>query len=233
MSAFFSWILLVGAMGDIIRLVIADDHPMVRRALAETLAKVLGATASVAEAGSVTEAAALLDDGRTDLLLLDIDMPGMEGLRGLTALRAKYPAVPVLVVSANEDPLIVRQAVNLGASGFLPKSSPISAIGEAVTAILKGDVWLPASISESDAGQRRLETGARIVGLTPQQRRVLELLSEGKLNKQIAFALDVKEATVKAHLSQIFKKLRVRSRTQAVIVARRVYANGRKGPNRS
>lgn len=233
MTAVSSWIIVVGAMGDVIRLVIADDHPMVRRALAETLAKVLGTTAFITEVGSVTEAAAALGDQRTDLLLLDIDMPGMDGLRGLTGLRAKYPAVPILVVSANEDPSIVRQVVDLGASGFLPKSSPVSAIGEAVTAILRGDVWLPAAISEPHAGRGGLETGARVIGLTPQQRRVLELLSEGKLNKQIAFELDVTEATVKAHLSQIFKKLRVRSRTQALIAARRVYANGRKGPTRS
>jgi DNA-binding NarL/FixJ family response regulator len=231
MTAVSSWIIVVGEMGDVIRLVIADDHPMVRRALAETLTKVLGTTTSITEVGSVTEAAAALDEQRTDLLLLDIDMPGMDGLRGVTGLRAKYPAVPILVVSANEDPSIVRQVVDLGASGFLPKSSPVSAIGEAVTAILRGDVWLPAS--EPYAGRGRLETGARVIGLTPQQRRVLELLSEGKLNKQIAFELDVTEATVKAHLSQIFKKLGVRSRTQALIAARRVYANARKGPNRS
>jgi DNA-binding NarL/FixJ family response regulator len=225
--------LVIGTMRELTRVVIADDHPMVRRALAETLAKALGTAASIAEVGSVTEASAALDEQRTDLLLLDLNMPGMDGLRGIAELRAKYPAVPVLVVSANEDPSIVRQVIDLGASGFLPKSAPVSAIGEAVTAILSGELWLPAAISQAYARRERGETSARVMGLTPQQRRVFELLAQGKLNKQIAFELNVTEATVKAHLSQIFKKLGVRSRTQALIAAQRVNAKGRRGRTRS
>ncbi len=210
-------------MVGVIRIVIADDHPMVRRALAESLGQALGTAPRIAEVGSLPEAQAALNRGKTDLLLLDINMPGMDGLLGLALLRANYPAVPVLVVSADEDPSIMRQAIDFGASGFLPKSAPVGAIGEAVNAILTGDVWLPQPPGEAEPEEREADLGARVNELTLQQRRVLLLLSEGKANKQIAFELKVTEATIKAHLSQIFKKLGVRSRTQAVIAARRLH----------
>jgi len=195
---------------------------MVRRALGESLNRVLGAGSTISEVGSLPEATAALDRGGTDLLLLDLQMPGMNGLSSLAALRAAYPAVPILVVSATEDPLIMREVLEFGASGFLPKSAPVGDIGDAVGVILGGGIWLPDAASEDglDAGDSDL--AARVAELTPQQRRVLMLLTEGKPNKQIAFDLAVTEATVKAHLSQIFRKLGVRSRTQAVITARRL-----------
>jgi DNA-binding NarL/FixJ family response regulator len=194
---------------------------MVRRALAESLDRVLTA-AEIAEVGSLAEATAALDHGVTDLLLLDLQMPGMNGLASLSGLRSAYPAVPILVVSANEDPLIMREVLEFGASGFLPKSSPVAEIGAAVAAILAGGIWLPEAASAAYLDESESELEARIAELTPQQRRVLMLLTEGKPNKQIAFELAVTEATVKAHLSQIFRKLGVRSRTQAVITARRL-----------
>jgi DNA-binding NarL/FixJ family response regulator len=194
---------------------------MVRRALAESLDRVLTG-AEIAEVGSLAEAAAALDHCVTDLLLLDLQMPGMNGLASLSGLRSAYPAVPILVVSANEDPLIMREVLEFGASGFLPKSSPVAQIGAAVAAILAGGVWLPEAASAAYLDESESELEARIGELTPQQRRVLMLLTDGKPNKQIAFELAVTEATVKAHLSQIFRKLGVRSRTQAVITARRL-----------
>jgi len=194
---------------------------MVRRALAESLGRVL-AGAEIAEVGSLAEATAALDDGVTDLLLLDLQMPGMNGLASLAGLRGAYPAVPVLVVSANEDPLIMREVLEFGASGFLPKSTPVAEIGAAVAAILAGGIWLPEAAAAAYLDESDSELAARVAELTPQQRRVLMLLTEGKPNKQIAFELAVTEATVKAHLSQIFRKLGVRSRTQAVITARRL-----------
>ena len=208
-------------MAHSIRVVIADDHPLVRRALAESLDRVLTG-AEITEVGSLGEAAVALDRGGTDLLLLDLQMPGMNGLASLAALRASYPAVPILVVSANQDPLIMREVLEFGASGFLPKSTPVAEIGAAVEAILAGGIWLPEAASEADLDESDSELAARIAELTRQQRRVLMLLSDGKPNKQIAFELAVTEATVKAHLSQIFRKLGVRSRTQAVITARRL-----------
>ncbi len=203
------------------RVVIADDHPMVRRALGESLGRVLS-EADITEVGSLAETAAALDRGNTDLLLLDLQMPGMTGLASLAALRSAYPAVPILVVSANEDPLIMREVVEFGVSGYLPKSTPVAEIGAAVAAILAGGIWLPEAASAAYLDESESDLGSRIAELTPQQRRVLMLLTEGKPNKQIAFDLAVTEATVKAHLSQIFRKLGVKSRTQAVISARRL-----------
>jgi DNA-binding NarL/FixJ family response regulator len=204
------------------RVVIADDHPMVRRALGESLNRVLGAGSTISEVGSLPEATAALDRGGTDLLLLDLQMPGMNGLSSLAALRAAYPAVPILVVSATEDPLIMREVLEFGASGFLPKSAPVGDIGDAVGVILGGGIWLPNAAREDSLDASDSDLAARVAELTPQQRRVLMLLTEGKPNKQIDFDLAVTEATVKAHLSQIFRKLGVRSRTQAVITARRL-----------
>lgn len=194
---------------------------MVRRALAEALGQVLGAGCRVTEAGSLSAARLALAATDIDLLLLDLNMPGMNGALGLAGLRADFPAVPILVVSASEDPSTIRQVIEFGASGFLPKSAPVGAIGEAVRAVLAGDLWLPASAHEPQPAADA-EIVARVAELTPQQRRVLDLLSDGKFNKQIAFELSVTEATIKAHLSQIFRKLGVHSRTQAVIVARRL-----------
>ena len=203
------------------RVVIADDHPMVRRALAESLDRALTG-AEIAEVGSLSEATAALGRGNIDLLLLDLHMPGTNGLASLAAIRSAHPAVPILVVSANQDPLIMREAIELGASGFLPKSTPVGEIGAVVAAILAGGIWLPEAASAAYLDESDTDLGARIADLTLQQRRVLMLLTEGKSNKQIAFELAVTEATVKAHLSQIFRKLGVKSRTQAVISARRL-----------
>ena len=208
-------------MAHATRVVIADDHPLVRRALAESLDRILTG-AEIAEVGSLPEATAALDAGNTDLLLLDLQMPGMNGLASLTGLRSAYPAVPILVVSANEDPLVMREVIEFGASGFLPKSTPVAEIGAAVAAILAGGIWLPEAASAAYLDESESQLAQGIAELTPQQRRVLMLLTEGKPNKQIAFELAVTEATVKAHLSQIFRKLGVRSRTQAVISARRL-----------
>lgn len=204
---------------------------MVRRALAEALSQVLGPGCRVTEAGSLSAARQVLAAGDIDLLLLDLDMPGMNGAFGLTVLRADFPAVPILVVSAIEDASTIRHVIELGASGFLPKSAPVGAIGEAVRAVLAGDLWLPAAAEEPQAAPDA-EIAARVAELTPQQRRVLELLSDGKFNKQIAFELQVTEATVKAHLSQIFRKLGVHSRTQAVILAQRLSPTLRRKPTR-
>lgn len=208
-------------MAQPIRVVIADDHPMVRRALAESLDRALTG-AEIAEVGSLAEVTAILDHGNIDLLLLDLQMPGMNGLASLAALRSAHPAVPILVVSANQDPLIMRQVIEFGASGFLPKSTPVGEIGAAVTAILAGGIWLPEAAGAAYLDESDTDFAGRISELTPQQRRVLMLLTDGKSNKQIAFELAVTEATVKAHLSQIFRKLGVKSRTQAVISARRL-----------
>jgi DNA-binding NarL/FixJ family response regulator len=205
------------------RFLIADDHPLFRDALRQIVAaRYVGST--IDGAGTFDEVLARLraeDD--VDLLLLDLTMPGMHHFSGLMFLRAQYPGVPVVVVSANEDVGTIRQAIGFGASGYIPKSLAIDIIAEAIAAVLCGSLWTPPDVdlrihSEAD------DIIARLVTLTPQQVRVLMMLSEGLLNKQIAYALDVSEATVKAHVSAILQKLGVDSRTQAVVAATRIEA---------
>ena len=205
------------------RLVIADDHPLFRGALREAVSGVFD-KAEISEAGSFDEIAKLLDKGgEVDLILLDLSMPGVRGFSGLMYLRAQYPSVPIVVVSANDDPAVIRRCMDFGASGFIPKTLGIEAMRSAIVRVLKGGVWTPPDVdlsAGSDADAAALM--GRLATLTPQQVRVLMMLSEGLLNKQIAYELDVSEATVKAHVSAILQKLGVESRTQAVIAAAKI-----------
>ncbi len=206
-------------------LIIADDHPLFRGALRQAIGPLL-ADATVIEAGSLEELADKLQRGAdADLILLDLTMPGVQGFSGLIFLRAQHPDVPVVIVSATEDPTVIRRAVEFGASGFIPKTLPIERIGEAIRAVLAGDVWVPAEIDLNAPEDREAaDLVRRLATLTPQQVRVLMMLSEGLLNKQIAYELGVSEATVKAHVSAILQKLGVESRTQAVIASSRIGA---------
>lgn len=204
-------------------ILIADDHPMVRRALREALTEMLGEAVRIEEAGSVPAARHVLARIHVDLLMLDLNMPGMDGMLGLNALRAEFPAVPILIVSGIDDPVVVRQTMEFGASGFLPKSAPFGAIGEAVGALLAGDLWFPEGLDATAAAEPAdEELAARVAEFTPQQHRVFILLAQGKLNKEIGFELAVTEATVKTHVSRILSKLGVNSRTQAALVAQRL-----------
>jgi DNA-binding NarL/FixJ family response regulator len=205
------------------RLVIADDHPLFRGALREAVGG-LFERVDIAEAGSFDDVAKLLDDsGDVDLILLDLTMPGVRGFSGLMYLRAQYPSVPVVVVSANDDPSVIRRCMDFGASGFIPKTLDTDGMRKAIASVLKGGVWTPPDI-DLDAGTdaETAELMSRLATLTPQQVRVLMMLSEGLLNKQIAYELSVSEATVKAHVSAILQKLGVESRTQAVIAAAKI-----------
>ena len=205
------------------RLVIADDHPLFRGAMREAISGLLEKV-DIAEAGTFNEVAELLERGsEVDLVLLDLTMPGVRGFSGLLYLRAQYPGVPVIVVSANDDPAAIRRCMEFGASGFIPKTLGIEAMRAAISRILNGGVWTPPDVdlsTGSDAETAALMT--RMATLTPQQVRVLMMLSEGMLNKQIAYQLGVSEATVKAHVSAILQKLGVESRTQAVIAAAKI-----------
>ena len=205
------------------RLVIADDHPLFRGALREAVTGLVE-HAEIAEAGSFDEVSKLLDKGgEVDLILLDLTMPGVRGFSGLMFLRAQYPSVPVVVVSANDDPAVIRRCMDFGASGFIPKTLGIEQMRDAVKRVLGGGVWTPPDVdlaAGADAESSALM--ARLATLTPQQVRVLMMLSEGMLNKQIAYELTVSEATVKAHVSAILQKLGVDSRTQAVIAASKI-----------
>ncbi len=205
------------------RLVIADDHPLFRGALREAVIGLLEPV-EVAEAGAFDDVVALLDrNGDVDLVLLDLAMPGVRGFSGLIYIRAQYPSVPVIVVSANDDPAAIRRCMEFGASGFIPKTLSVDAMREAISGILKGGVWTPADVDLGGGLDGEMAAlMARMATLTPQQVRVLMMLSEGLLNKQIAYQLTVSEATVKAHVSAILQKLGVESRTQAVIAAAKI-----------
>jgi len=210
-------------MADPIRLIIADDHPLFRGALREAVSG-LFEDLDIAEAGSFEDLAKLLERGAdVDLILLDLTMPGVRGFSGLMYLRAQYPSVPIIVVSANDDPGVIRRCMDFGASGFIPKTLDIETMRGAITRVFQGGVWTPPEIDlGAGADTETADLLTRLTSLTPQQVRVLMMLSEGLLNKQIAYELGVSEATVKAHVSAILQKLGVESRTQAVIAASKI-----------
>lgn len=206
------------------RIVIVDDHPLFRGALAHALNSAL-VDAEILEAGSLDELNGLLASHRNiDLILLDLTMPGVQGLSGLLYLRAVHPEIPVVVVSASEDASTIRNCMGVGASGFVPKSQPVGRIREAVAKVIAGELWTPPGYDPA-AAPREPEVGtlvARLSTLTPQQMRVLMMLDEGLQNKVIAYKLGVSEATIKAHVSAILEKLGVDNRTQAVIAVRTI-----------
>jgi DNA-binding NarL/FixJ family response regulator len=202
-------------------LLIADDHPLFRGALREAV-RGLFSGATVAEAGSFEEVSEFLERASSDI---DLSMPGVRGFSGLMYLRAQYPSLPIVVVSANDDPAVIRRCMEFGASGFIPKTLGIEALRAAVARVLQGEIFIPPDVDltrPSDA--ETTATIAKLATLTPQQVRVLMMLSGGLLNKQIAYELGVSEATVKAHVSAILQKLGVESRTQAVIAAGKIEA---------
>ena len=204
------------------RLIIADDHPLFRGALREAVNGLFDRI-EIAEAGSFEEITKLLErGGDIDLILLDLAMPGVRGFSGLMCLRAQYPGVPVVVVSANDDPTVIRRCMNFGAAGFIPKTLGTEAMRAAVKRVLAGGEWTPPDVNLTESDAPTADLLARLATLTPQQVRVLMMLSEGLLNKQIAYELGVSEATVKAHVSAILQKLGVESRTQAVIAAAKI-----------
>jgi DNA-binding NarL/FixJ family response regulator len=216
------WVREVELMGER-RVLIVDDHPLFRDALKAALSSSFSAM-SIDEAGSLDQVNAMLErDSDYDLVLLDLKMPGVQGLSGLVYLRAQFPSVPVAVVSGHEEPSIMRRALDLGASGYVPKSTPAETMRTAISEILAGGIWAPeAAAGESARDKETDEFAKRLATLTPQQVRVLMMLREGLLNKQIAYQLNVSEATIKAHVSAILQKLNVDSRTQAVIAASRI-----------
>ncbi|MFZ1108487.1 MAG: response regulator transcription factor [Rhodomicrobium sp.] len=208
--------------------IIADDHPLFRDALKQTLATSLPGI-GITEVGSVEKLLdALAENPNTDLVLLDLKMPGekgaasLSGLTGLMYLRSQHPGIPVVIVSATDNPSMIRRCSNLGASGFISKSLPVDKIRQAVKTILDGGVWFSDEGQSENQGDELGDLSARLATLTPQQVRVLSMLGKGLLNKQIAFELSVSEATVKAHVSAILQKLGVDSRTQAVIAVNRI-----------
>jgi DNA-binding NarL/FixJ family response regulator len=203
---------------------VADDHPLFREALRHALDRAIPG-AEVIEADTVAALIAVAEShAQADLLLLDLNMPGAQGFSALVQMRAHYPTLPVVIISANEDPAIIRRAIAHGAAGFVPKSSSVEQMVTALGAVLEGDVWFPPSVDLDAPGLDNAEAdiAERLGSLTPQQFRVLTMLSSGLLNKQIAWELGVSEATIKAHMTAIMQKLGANNRTQAVVLAQRL-----------
>jgi DNA-binding NarL/FixJ family response regulator len=207
------------------RILIADDHPLVRGALRQAVANAV-AGAEIVECGALEDVTRALEaNSEVDLILLDLAMPGVRGFSGLMMLRAQYPGAPVVVVSGREERNVIRLCIDFGASGFIPKSTDVETMQAAIRSVLAGDLWAPPDVDLNGPVDRETaDSVRRLASLTPQQVRVLMMLSEGLLNKQIAYELSVSEATVKAHVSAILQKLGVESRTQAVIAAARIEA---------
>jgi DNA-binding NarL/FixJ family response regulator len=204
-------------------LLVADDHPLFREALRGAVARVLPG-ARVHEADGVDALYALVErEPDADLLLLDLTMPGAHGFSALVHLRALHPQLPIMIVSAREEPAVMRRALDHGAVGFLPKSADAATLGTAIGAVLAGDRWAPpAALKAPAAAADEHDAAHRVRELTPQQFRVLQMLGDGLLNKQIAYELGVSEATIKAHMTAILRKLGASNRTQAVLIAGRL-----------
>jgi DNA-binding NarL/FixJ family response regulator len=205
-------------MASALTIIIADDHPLFRGALKQALTGMAG-NPDIVEAGDFEAARkAAAGHPNADLMLLDLAMPGVSGLSGLISLRAEFQSLPVVIVSASDDPATIRRALDLGASGFISKSASIEDIREGIGSVLDGNIYTPGGyVRGPEQDSEVADLIARLRTLTPQQSRVLAMLAEGLLNKQIAYELGVSEATIKAHVSAILLKLNVDSRTQAVI----------------
>ena len=208
------------------KILIADDHPLFREAITNVISDGFPGS-EVMETADLDSALALTqthDD--LDLILLDLNMPGMHGLNGLINLRNEAPTIPVVIVSAEQDKQIVLQAITYGAVGFITKSSPRAQMTEAIEQILNGNVYLPSDIIRAQRpGTRRSMNNAPsfppelLQALTRKQLLVLERMTKGESNKQIAYTLEIAETTVKAHVSAILRKLNVHNRVQAILSA--------------
>jgi DNA-binding NarL/FixJ family response regulator len=200
-------------------IIIADDHPLFRTALKSILLTHIP-NATITEVGDLVSLQTCVESNdKADLILLDLHMPGAEGFSSIIFINAHYPHIPIIIISAHEESDIIRRAIDHGASGFLPKSSSAEDIYQAINEVLKGGIWIPEHVSpQQGIADDELNAADAIASLTPKQFRVGSMVSQGLLNKQIAFELHVTEATIKAHMTEIFRKLGVHSRTQVVMM---------------
>jgi DNA-binding NarL/FixJ family response regulator len=200
-------------------ILIADDHPLFRAALLQVIGQMYPG-ALLSEAANVAELQQRVDEHREiKLLLLDLHMPGALGYSALSWFTGHYPDTPVIMISANSHPETVRRAIDHGAAGFLSKSVDMTEMANCIERVMAGERGLHPGLNATATGAtlQSLDVADALASLTPQQFRVVSMLAEGLLNKQIAYELNVKEATIKAHMTEIFRKLGVHSRTQAVL----------------
>ena len=197
---------------------IADDHPLFRAALKQAVGHSF-AQQLILEAQDVTQLKNLVESNpQLELLFLDLHMPGNDGFTTLMMLQNHYPDLIVVMVSSDDDPEMIYQAIDFGAAGFIPKSADLNTIQQAIDVVLEGETWLPADLPprvNKDEQTPQQKLAKQLSELTPQQYKVLSMIADGQLNKQIAYDLDIKETTVKKHVSAILLKLGVNNRTLA------------------
>ncbi|GAA6183638.1 MULTISPECIES: response regulator transcription factor [Alteromonadaceae] len=209
------------------KFLIADDHPLFREALKGALTPLYEEVQFVESDGLETTLESIQACSDIDIILLDLSMPGCEKFYGVIRVCGDFPDIPVIVISASDHPKIISQALGYGAKGFVSKSAAVASIAEAIDTVLEGGTWVPEDLKssiDSISGEQQ-EIALMVAELTPKQFQVLNYLQEGLLNKQIAYDMDVTEATVKAHTSAIFKKLKVNTRTQAVLLVEKLQSN--------
>lgn len=208
------------------RFLIVDDHPLFREAL-ESAICLVNPQAEILQAASIDDALTVLAARQgIDLILLDLSMPRTTGLSGVLRVRNAFPKIPVVIISGYEDHRIVSGVLALGVSGYIPKSISKRELANSISEVLRGSIYLPETYRDV-ATERRQKTSdrdllMRLRNLTPQQLRVLDLIREGLQNKQISYELGISETTVKVHVSDILRKLKVFSRTKAIIEVSRI-----------
>jgi DNA-binding NarL/FixJ family response regulator len=203
-----------------VTLLIADDHPLYRDALKGALSMACD-DLQILESGDLNSTVSMLHANETDLLMLDLHMPGSSDLFGFLHIQKTFPDLPIAVVSGTEDVALISKVVGLGAIGFIPKTASAQAIKDALSCMLAGDVWVPEAVRQQiqDVDETFSELAENVASLTPSQYNVLCYMRDGLLNKQIGYNLNIAEATVKAHVTAIFRKLHINNRTQAVLIA--------------
>ena len=203
------------------KVAIADDHPLFRAALKQAVTVCFDGT-HIVEAENFQDLLTLVEQNdELEVIFLDLHMPGNNGFTGLTQLQNHFPDLVVIMVSSDDHPEIMQKAIDLGAAAFIPKSADLSTISDAIDAVLDGEIWLPEHVdiaSDTDAAIKHKKLAKQLAQLTPQQYTVLARIADGQLNKQIAYDLDIKETTVKKHVSAILLKLGINNRTQAGLV---------------
>ncbi|SMC55497.1 LuxR C-terminal-related transcriptional regulator [Primorskyibacter flagellatus] len=207
---------------------IVDDHPLYSDALASALGGVF-ADCQVEKAGSLKAALALLESGfHPDLVMFDLVLPDVNGISGFISLRAHVPDIPILVISSMTSHVLVTSLMNEGAAGFLPKDTPANVIQTVLAEIAAGRKYVPKDYRQArpaETPEDLLENiHPKLAALTPQQQKVMKLICEGKPNKQIAYELDLAEATVKAHITALLRRLGVSNRTQAALMVEAAHA---------
>ena len=210
---------------DIDKVIIADDHPMFRRAIKQSLGLSPNNALVIEVESSESLKKELREHHDADLLILDLNMPGVDGFSALAFTQKQYPDLPTIMISANDKPDIIMHAKHFGALGFISKSSDIDEIRDAIAQVMAGHTYFPYNLDDDQTfiqGDNLTEVSQQVSELTPQQHKVLGMIKKGLLNKQIAYELNISEATVKAHVTAIMRKLHVNNRTQAVMKVSRI-----------